>query len=108
MSEQNQADVGTETLTSNRDEIRALFNPSLESIGKLMKDQIERAQRKPDVKVTVWIPHHLSWICTLTMKQKVILMGGFGQSTSVHSYLQEVLKNDDAYQGITLVCPMLM
>lgn len=35
-------------------------------------------------------------------------MGGFGGSKALYSYLKEVLENEDEYEGINLVCPVLL
>ncbi|OQV02278.1 hypothetical protein CLAIMM_07504 isoform 3 [Cladophialophora immunda] len=75
----------------DKDEIRSLFEPSLKAVAKLMEDQIQKTHAKGEVRV-----------------QKVILMGGFGQSKALHSHLAAVLRQNPAYRGITLICPQLM
>ena len=91
-----------------RDDIRGLFAPSLKDVAKLMEDQIKKTHAMGEVQVQVRIAYKLSSCRKLTVCQKVILMGGFGQSKALHSHLSAVLRENPAHKGITLICPQLM
>jgi hypothetical protein len=91
-----------------RDDIRGLFAPSLKDIAKLMEDQIKKTHAMGEVQVQARIAYKLRSCRKLTVCQKVILMGGFGQSKALHSHLSAVLRENPAHKGITLICPQLM
>ncbi|EXJ77707.1 hypothetical protein A1O3_09936 [Capronia epimyces CBS 606.96] len=68
-------------MTLRRKEIKDLFRPSLEGVAEIMRDQLTKARKKG---------------CQVS---KVILMGGFGQSEALASYLKGVLATEYSAEG---------
>lgn len=72
--------------------MESLFLPSLEGVAEVMKEQLRLAWEKGcDVKVlsTSFSRHQ-----TYFDPQKIILMGGFGQSESLHAHLRKSLATE--------------
>lgn len=85
-------------------EIKKLFQPSLDGVAQVMKDQLRMAQQKGcEVKVAN-MPSLSTSSTSLTFDtQKVILMGGFGQSESLSAHLRDTLANECELGGQNIV-----